>query len=77
MKKLFHLKTVTLIFNFITIRNFYLFIFFLATSILRESEPGSFLVRDSQTYEGAFGLAVKVDTPPASVLKQVNGDVCK
>ena len=34
-------------------------------------------MRDSQTYEGAFGLAVKVDSPPASVLKQVDGDVCK
>eukprot|EP00111_Clytia_hemisphaerica_P006980 TCONS_00020236-protein len=48
-----------------------------ATSLLRDAEPGSFLVRDSQTYDGAFGLAVKVDSPPASVLKQVDGDVSK
>lgn len=48
-----------------------------ATNLLREKEPGAFVVRDSQSYEGAFGLAVKVETPPLGVLQQVGGDLSK
>ena len=50
---------------------------FVATNLLKFGEPGSFVVRDSQSYEGAFGLAVKVASPPPSVLQQVNGDISK
>ena len=48
-----------------------------ATALLRDKSPGSFLVRDSQSFEGGFGLAVKVEIPPSNVLQQVNGDICK
>ena len=44
---------------------------------MRDREPGAFVVRDSQSYEHAFGLAVKVETPPIGVLKEVGGDICK
>ena len=44
---------------------------------MRDREPGAFIVRDSQSYENAFGLAVKVETPPIGVLKEVGGDICK
>ncbi|KAF6777314.1 hypothetical protein AHF37_03142, partial [Paragonimus kellicotti] len=36
-------------------------------SILRQQPPGSFLIRDSTTFKGAFGLAVKVATLPPKV----------
>ena len=53
------------------------FSLFSATALLRDKSPGSFLVRDSQSFEGGFGLAVKVEIPPSNVLQQVNGDICK
>lgn len=49
----------------------------LATLLLKNKDPGAFVVRDSQSYEGAFGLAVKVETPPSGVLQQVGGDLSK
>ena len=36
--------------------------------MLRERSPGSFVVRDSRCYPGAFGLALKVHKVPAAVL---------
>jgi len=48
-----------------------------ATQLLKDKEPGAFVVRDSQSYDGAFGLAVKVETPPIGVLQQVGGDITK
>ena len=48
-----------------------------AISILRGSEPGSFVIRDSQSFPGAFGLAVKVAVPPAHVLQGLQGDMSK
>ncbi|XP_028659797.2 tensin-3-like isoform X3 [Erpetoichthys calabaricus] len=41
-----------------------------AIAVLKDKEPGSFIVRDSHSFRGAYGLAVKVATPPASVLQQ-------
>ncbi|GCC22570.1 tensin-3-like isoform X2 [Chiloscyllium punctatum] len=41
-----------------------------AIAILKDKEPGSFIVRDSHSFRGAYGLAMKVATPPASVLQQ-------
>ena len=35
-----------------------------AISVLRSQPPGTFIVRDSNSFPGAFGLAVKVATPP-------------
>ncbi|XP_064277658.1 tensin-3 isoform X7 [Passer domesticus] len=40
-----------------------------AIAILKEKEPGSFIVRDSHSFRGAYGLAMKVATPPPSVLQ--------
>ena len=48
---------------------------FLATLLLKDRDPGSFVVRASQSYEGAFGLAVKVETPPEGVIQQAGGDL--
>ena len=35
-----------------------------AISLLRHRPPGTFVVRDSNSFPGAFGLALKVSTPP-------------
>lgn len=40
-----------------------------AIAVLKDKEPGSFIVRDSHSFRGAYGLAVKVATPPPSVLQ--------
>lgn len=42
----------------------------LAISVLKEKEPGCFIVRDSHSFKGAYGLAMKVATPPPSVIQQ-------
>ncbi|XP_028328222.1 tensin-3 isoform X2 [Gouania willdenowi] len=41
-----------------------------AISALRDKEPGCFIVRDSHSFRGAYGLAMKVFTPPPSVIQQ-------
>ncbi|TMS20678.1 Tensin-3 [Larimichthys crocea] len=41
-----------------------------AIQVLKDKEPGSFIVRDSHSFRGAYGLAMKVATPPPSVLQQ-------
>ncbi|XP_076000748.1 tensin-3 isoform X2 [Genypterus blacodes] len=41
-----------------------------AISVLKDKEPGCFIVRDSHSFRGAYGLAMKVATPPPSVLQQ-------
>lgn len=49
-----------------------------AISVLKDKEPGCFIVRDSHSFRGAYGLAMKVATPPPSVLQQTKkgtGDV--
>ncbi|XP_056194678.1 tensin-3 isoform X9 [Falco biarmicus] len=40
-----------------------------AIAVLKDKEPGSFVVRDSHSFRGAYGLAMKVATPPPSVLQ--------
>lgn len=35
--------------------------------MLRDKPPGTFVVRDSNSFPGAFGLALKVSTPPPGV----------
>eukprot|EP00794_Sanderia_malayensis_P017359 gene17359-19094_t len=48
-----------------------------AIALLKDKPAGAFVVRDSQSYEGAFGLAVKVSTPPLGVIQQAGGDLSK
>ncbi|KAM6984951.1 tensin-1 [Aplochiton taeniatus] len=38
-----------------------------AISVLREREPGAFVIRDSHSFRGAYGLAMKVASPPPSI----------
>ncbi|GCB78429.1 hypothetical protein scyTo_0020671, partial [Scyliorhinus torazame] len=38
-----------------------------AIALLKDREPGSFLIRDSNSFQGAYGLALKVVTPPANL----------
>ncbi|XP_066487515.1 tensin-3 isoform X2 [Tiliqua scincoides] len=40
-----------------------------AITVLKDKEPGSFVVRDSHSFRGAYGLAMKVAIPPPSVLQ--------
>ncbi|CAL8340022.1 unnamed protein product [Lota lota] len=35
-----------------------------AIAVLKDKEPGAFLIRDSNSFQGAYGLALKVTTPP-------------
>lgn len=35
-----------------------------AIGLLRKEEPGAFVVRDSTSYRGSFGLALKVHEAP-------------
>uniref|UniRef100_A0AAY4E1R8 Tensin 3 n=1 Tax=Denticeps clupeoides TaxID=299321 RepID=A0AAY4E1R8_9TELE len=41
-----------------------------AIAVLKDKEPGSFIVRDSHSFRGAYGLAMKVATPPPSIVQQ-------
>ncbi|XP_028828449.1 tensin-4-like [Denticeps clupeoides] len=43
-----------------------------ADALLRDQEPGSFVVRDSTSYKGSFDLAMKVPTNPTSLCKAEN-----
>nr|CAD7587408.1 unnamed protein product [Timema genevievae] len=43
-----------------------------AINMLREKPPGTFVVRDSNSFPGAFGLALKVSTPPPNVQGKVS-----
>ncbi|XP_047740539.1 tensin-1 isoform X3 [Hyalella azteca] len=46
-----------------------------AINILKSKPPGTFIVRDSNSFPGAFGLAVKVATPPPNVVvSSTSGD---
>ncbi|XP_068170656.1 tensin-2-like isoform X2 [Antennarius striatus] len=38
-----------------------------AIAVLKEKEPGTFLIRDSNSFQGAYGLALKVATTPPNV----------
>lgn len=35
-----------------------------AIAVLKDKEPGCFLIRDSNSFQGAYGLALKVETAP-------------
>ena len=42
--------------------------------LLRDKPPGTFLIRDSNNFPGAYGLALKVDKPPANVQIKAGAD---
>ncbi|KAL2081552.1 hypothetical protein ACEWY4_023405 [Coilia grayii] len=48
-----------------------------AISILKDREPGAFIIRDSHSFRGAYGLAMKVASPPPTMQpnKKAPGDV--
>lgn len=39
--------------------------------MLKDQVPGTFIVRDSNSFPGAFGLALKVATPPPHAAAKV------
>ncbi|XP_066544551.1 tensin 1b isoform X4 [Amia ocellicauda] len=41
-----------------------------AIGLLRDREPGAFVIRDSHSFKGAYGLAMKVASPPPTVVQQ-------
>ncbi|XP_005998112.1 tensin-1 isoform X2 [Latimeria chalumnae] len=41
-----------------------------AITLLKEREPGAFIIRDSHSFRGAYGLAMKVATPPPTIVQQ-------
>ncbi|XP_066046282.1 tensin-1 isoform X8 [Chamaea fasciata] len=41
-----------------------------AIALLRDREPGAFIIRDSHSFRGAYGLAMKVASPPPTVMQQ-------
>uniref|UniRef100_A0A8D3DNU1 Tensin 2b n=1 Tax=Scophthalmus maximus TaxID=52904 RepID=A0A8D3DNU1_SCOMX len=43
-----------------------------AIAVLKDREPGTFLIRDSNSFQGAYGLALKVATPPPNA--NITGD---
>ncbi|XP_025024001.1 tensin-2, partial [Python bivittatus] len=46
-----------------------------AIALLKDKEPGTFLIRDSNSFQGAYGLALKVATPPpSSINHSTKGD---
>ncbi|GMT26352.1 hypothetical protein PFISCL1PPCAC_17649, partial [Pristionchus fissidentatus] len=40
-----------------------------AINVLRDKKPGTFVIRDSNSFPGAFGLALKVEQPPPGVAR--------
>ncbi|KAG7463795.1 hypothetical protein MATL_G00180430 [Megalops atlanticus] len=44
-----------------------------AIALLKDREPGAFVIRDSHSFRGAYGLAMKVSSPPPTA--QQTGDV--
>lgn len=47
---------------------------FIAIALLQDKSPGTFVIRDSQSYTGAFGLAIKVEVPPIHVIQNQTQD---
>ena len=50
------------------------FSIFSAIVMLKEKAPGTFVVRDSNSFPGAFGLALKVAHIPPNVQVKSSGD---
>ncbi|NWX31830.1 TENS4 protein, partial [Notiomystis cincta] len=48
-----------------------------AIQLLRDKEPGTFLMRDSTSYRGSFGLAMKVPGSPSSQTGEESSDLVR
>ncbi|XP_059416596.1 tensin-1-like isoform X4 [Carassius carassius] len=46
-----------------------------AICVLKDREPGAFVIRDSNSFRGAYGLAMKVASPPPMVQQKKVGDI--
>lgn len=66
-------KDMNLTISFILIL-FFILLLKLAILLLRDKPPGTFLIRDSNNFPGAYGLALKVDKPPANVQIKAGAD---
>lgn len=44
-----------------------------AINLLKDREPGAFIIRDSHSFRGAYGLAMKVACPPPTVPQNKKG----
>lgn len=44
-----------------------------AINLLKDREPGAFIIRDSHSFRGAYGLAMKVACPPPTVQQNKKG----
>ncbi|XP_053327561.1 tensin-1 isoform X2 [Spea bombifrons] len=45
-----------------------------AISLLKDKDPGAFIIRDSHSFRGAYGLAMKVATPPPTATQSSKKD---
>lgn len=48
----------------------------IAIAVLKDKGPGTFLIRDSNSFQGAYGLALKVATPPPNANITVSKGIC-
>uniref|UniRef100_A0A8D0HTZ5 Tensin 1 n=1 Tax=Sphenodon punctatus TaxID=8508 RepID=A0A8D0HTZ5_SPHPU len=46
-----------------------------AITLLKDKDPGAFIIRDSHSFRGAYGLAMKVASPPPSIMQQSKKDL--
>lgn len=44
-----------------------------AINLLKDREPGAFIIRDSHSFRGAYGLAMKVACPPPTIQQNKKG----
>uniref|UniRef100_A0A3P9MQN4 Tensin 1 n=1 Tax=Oryzias latipes TaxID=8090 RepID=A0A3P9MQN4_ORYLA len=47
--------------------SFYIYLLPSAINLLKDREPGAFIIRDSHSFRGAYGLAMKVACPPPTI----------
>lgn len=48
-----------------------------AIQMLKDKQPGTFVIRDSNSFPGAFGLALKVATIPPNVQAKPSGNLSR